>query len=149
SLEAGVLYRMIFHLHGETFVALLRRNPFGHSPRFEHVIYFQTQIVMQTPRSMLLDDKHRPSPLPADGITGRLSRAGEVSLGFVTRQTHGNLRFTIYDLRFTHPRFCFFCILHSTFCITVLTLLSFDGIWPREHAAYFFVRMVWPLRSSS
>ena len=59
TLELGVLERVIFGLNREAFIARIHRRAFRDGPGLHHAIYFQTEIVMQAPRVMLLNDELR------------------------------------------------------------------------------------------
>ena len=45
---------MIFRLYGQTFVSRVARRSLGHSPGFQCAIDFQTKVIVQTARRMLL-----------------------------------------------------------------------------------------------
>src|ERR1700693_6609193 len=72
TLELGVLERMIFRLNSEAFIARVHRRAFGDGPGLQYAVDFQTEIVMQAPRVMLLNDELRTAMgwAPAGGLRG-------------------------------------------------------------------------------
>ena len=59
SFEVFVFDRMIFHFHCEMFFTSFPGQPFGQRPRFQHALHLEAEIVMQTARSVFLNDKTR------------------------------------------------------------------------------------------
>ena len=90
SLERGVFNRMILDFNGEMFFALSPRQTFRHRPRFQDAIHLETEIVMQSPGVMLLDDKARRA---FDFFRQRLAtfwlgRFAKIAFRFVSLQAH-------------------------------------------------------------
>src|SRR5262245_17562059 len=56
AFELVVLDRVVFHLYGKALLARHHAWPAGHRPAFHHAVEFETQIVMQAPCRVLLDD---------------------------------------------------------------------------------------------
>src|SRR5579872_93427 len=82
SFKRAVIERMILDVHCEPLVAGIERRSFGHGPRRKYAFCFQTKIVMQSRRAMLLHDEcERPRAL-AHGA-GRFRRRFEVALSLV------------------------------------------------------------------
>ena len=63
-----------------------------HCPGFEHAIQLETQIVVQSGRSMLLDDETAPICGDDRSLTTRLRRFGEVALCLIGRKLHPRSR---------------------------------------------------------
>ena len=59
SFEVFIFDRMIFHFHCEMFFTSFPRQPFRQRPRFQHALHLEAEIVMQTARSVFLNDKTR------------------------------------------------------------------------------------------
>ncbi len=57
SFPLKILHRMIFGLHGETFLAGHEAWPAGYGPAFENAVELESQIEVQTPRVVFLNDK--------------------------------------------------------------------------------------------
>ena len=47
AFEAALVYRMVFHHHGELLVGRPELRAFGYVPAFEYVFQLQPEIVMQ------------------------------------------------------------------------------------------------------
>ena len=45
---------MILHLHGEALVGWIEGRALGNSPRFQHAIHFQAEVIVKAGCSMLL-----------------------------------------------------------------------------------------------
>src|SRR5208282_2240650 len=61
AVETSVLERMVFGLHRQPFVGRIERRAFWNGPRFQDPVDLETEIVVQPPGVMFLDDK----PVPA------------------------------------------------------------------------------------
>src|SRR5262245_62510188 len=56
TFELVVLDRVVFHLYGKALLTRNQARPAGHRPAFHHAVEFETQIVMQAPCRVLLDN---------------------------------------------------------------------------------------------
>src|SRR5690242_8194383 len=71
-LELAVIERMILDVNGEPPLLRVEARPFRHRPALQHAVQFETEIVVQAPRRVLLDDEGQPGlPSPPDSA-GRL-----------------------------------------------------------------------------
>jgi len=68
------------------FVCWIQRWAARHRPRLEHTIQFKTQVVVQTSRRMLLNDKTAPTCGNDQSFASWLSRFGEVPLPPIARK---------------------------------------------------------------
>ena len=72
-LEFGVLERVGFHVHGETFVGRVGRGPLGHRPRLQSAVHLEPKVPMQGAGMVLLHDE-QPGATglahPAEGLRG-------------------------------------------------------------------------------
>src|SRR5262249_20145085 len=83
TFEIAVLQRMVFDLDRQTLVRWIERGPFGHRPGLEDAAVLEPQIIVQTARRVLLDDKAGVFG-PADlGPAAGLRRLCEIALGLV------------------------------------------------------------------
>src|SRR5207248_11071828 len=89
AFEVLVFDRMIFHFHGEMFFASLPRKSFWQRPRFKHAFHLQTEIVVQTARSVFLNDETRRAfDFFGSRFPCRLSCLLKVAFAFVFGQSH-------------------------------------------------------------
>ncbi len=82
-LEITVVERVILDLDGQAFLRRVQGGPSRHRPRFEDPVELESQIVVQAPRGVLLDDeaqvRRTGDTLLAAGFRG----LGEIPLGSV------------------------------------------------------------------
>ena len=89
ALEAAIVERMVLGRDGQPLLAGDQARPLRHRPALQHAVELQPEVVVQAPRSMLLDDvgvaRRRRR------LARRLGRLGEVALGVVgvERLGHG------------------------------------------------------------
>ncbi len=57
--EAAVLERMVFHPRGQMPVLGIEGRPFGHGPGQEDAVEFESEVVVQPARGVLLDDERK------------------------------------------------------------------------------------------
>ena len=57
ALEAAVVQRMVFGLHGQALVGGIERRPLGHGPGYQHAADFEAKVIVQAPRGVLLHDE--------------------------------------------------------------------------------------------
>jgi hypothetical protein len=60
-LEVGVFDRVIFDKDSQPFLSRTDRRTLWDSPAFKHVAHLQAEVVVETPRRVLLDDKETAS----------------------------------------------------------------------------------------
>jgi hypothetical protein len=71
--------------------AVLVRRPVRDRPRLQDAVDFETEVVVQSPRGVLLDDE-REQPVAGLPLTGRgLSGARKVALGAVFVERRGDV----------------------------------------------------------
>ncbi|HEX2768129.1 MAG TPA: hypothetical protein VHN12_02505 [Geobacteraceae bacterium] len=61
ALEGEVVQRMVFGLYGQTLVVWVQRWAFGHGPAFQDAVHFQSQVEVQTPGMVLMDNEAMPA----------------------------------------------------------------------------------------
>ena len=86
AFEIEIRNRVIFHLHGQTFVPRIERRPFGHRPRFQHAFHLQAEIVVQPARAMPLH--HKPVSTFFLNLGRRFRSVGKAPLTFVFFESH-------------------------------------------------------------
>ena len=84
AFKIAVIEWVVFDFHGESLVARIKRRAFGYSPGFEHASQFEPQVVMQTPRRVLLYDEAQSVRTRRRLRPARLSALGEVALGSIS-----------------------------------------------------------------
>ncbi len=89
AFEIEVGDGMIFDLHGEALVGGIERRTFRNSPRLQHAVHFQAEIVMQAGCAVLLDDEATLSGLAQ--FRRRLRCLLEISFSFVFFERHAHL----------------------------------------------------------
>src|SRR5690606_33125720 len=86
ALEAGVVQRMGFHVHGQALVLGVQAWALGHRPALQGAVQFQAEVVVQTAGVVLLDDETQGATLAAALAYRRFIRLGgdaEVALATV------------------------------------------------------------------
>jgi hypothetical protein len=78
ALEAGIVERVVFDVDGERPLPRLERNALRHRPARERAVALESEVVMEPPRVVALDDEDRLLPsflrLP-EGLRGLLGVA--------------------------------------------------------------------------
>src|SRR5436190_18102647 len=94
SFEVFVFDRMIFDFHCEMFFTSFPRQAFGQRPRFQHALHLEAEIVMQTARSVFLNDKTRRAfDFRRQRLAScRLSSLLEVAFPLVFFERHSSLQ---------------------------------------------------------
>src|SRR5437660_1068744 len=59
SFEIRIVKRVVLDFYREAAVASAGGNTLWHGPGFEHAFHFQTKVIMQSGRVMLLHNKER------------------------------------------------------------------------------------------
>ena len=93
AFEGGVIERMVLDLDRQSFLAKLQRWTFRNRPGLEYPVQFESKIVVQPARCVLLhDEQQRPAAL--DDLRSRFGRAceGALLLVFFQRTFHGSRR---------------------------------------------------------
>ena len=72
ALELGVLEGVILDLHGQALDLRTDRRALRDGPALEHPVHLQTEVVVEPPGGMLLDDEEAPRPRPPapEGLRG-------------------------------------------------------------------------------
>ena len=86
AFEIEVGNRMILHLHGEALVGWIERRTFGNSPRFQHAIHFQAEVIVKAGCSMLLHDE--AMTFFRRDFTGRFRGAVELAFALIFFESH-------------------------------------------------------------
>ena len=60
AFEIAIVQRVILDLDSEAFIGGIERGAARYGPGFEDTVQLQAQVVMQSPRSVFLDDKAPP-----------------------------------------------------------------------------------------
>ena len=88
AFEAGVVQRVIFHVHGQAAIASLQRWSFGHCPGAQYPFHLQAEIIVQIARGVLLN--HEQPLLLGVVRCGNFGRRlwclGKIALCFVCGQ---------------------------------------------------------------
>jgi hypothetical protein len=82
---------MILHHYGKSLVGHVIRWPLWDGPGAQYAIHFESEIEVQPPRRMLVDDEQPALFLPGDGRPGarRLGRTLQRPLGAVRGERIG------------------------------------------------------------
>jgi len=90
ALKAAVLQRMVLNVHRQPLRGGVKRRPFGDGPAFQNAIEFQTKVVVQMRRGMLLDNE-RQLLVVGDSPAPRFRRDAEIPLASVFGESHGGV----------------------------------------------------------
>src|SRR6266702_886343 len=106
AFEIAIVERMVLDLDRQPLVAWIERRPLRHRPGLEDAVEFEPEIVMQTGRIMLLDDKapllRRRHPSFAGGLR-RLFEIAFLSIGGELSQ-HDRTRFCLRRLSLSRQK---------------------------------------------
>src|SRR5262245_19514682 len=90
AFERAVIERMVLDMDGEALLSGIEARPFGDCPALQDAVELEAEIVMQPPRSMLLNDKGEPgvglSARPSG--SGRLRRLPKIAFASVFLESH-------------------------------------------------------------
>jgi hypothetical protein len=101
ALESRVLERVVLDVYGEVLRPRLRRHPLRHRPAREHAVALETEVVVEPPCIVPLDDEDRRLPPRAAPAVGeRLGRRLRIALGPVGTE----LRFLLHRFSSTFPQ---------------------------------------------
>jgi hypothetical protein len=77
AFEVRVLDGVILHVHGQPLFLRVHRRALGHRPALQDAVHLEPEVVVKTPRGMLLDDEALAGGEPA--ASEGLRRAVRVS----------------------------------------------------------------------
>src|SRR5690606_33165720 len=89
ALEAGVVQRMVLHLHRHALDRRVEAGPLGHRPGLEGIAHLQAEVVVPPAGVMELHDEDRARQLPTRLARLRFARLVEPPLAAVLGQAHG------------------------------------------------------------
>ena len=77
---------MILHLHGEALVGWIEGRTLGNSPRFQHAIHFQAEVIVKAGCSMLLH--YEAMTFFSRNFAGWFRGAVELAFAFIFFESH-------------------------------------------------------------
>jgi hypothetical protein len=83
AFEIPVVERMVLDLHRQSLVAGIAGRTFGDSPGFEYPVELEPQVIVQTGRSVLLDDEARILGAFDRSLSAWLQGLFEIAFGLV------------------------------------------------------------------
>ena len=78
ALEAGVVQRVVFHMHRHALVGGVEARPLGHGPALQRAVELEAEVVVQAARMVLLHDEVQCAAL-LGGAPLRLGRGAEIA----------------------------------------------------------------------
>jgi len=84
---------VILDFDSQAFLLGIERGSARDSPRLQHTVDLQSEIIVKPCRIVLLDDEAGVFSLGKRGVASRLRRAGEASLGAVIGEAALLVRF--------------------------------------------------------
>src|SRR5215471_2399737 len=89
ALELSILERMILDVHRQALVVGIEARSLRHCPAQQHAIELETEVVVHTPRGVLLNDEAERAGAPLLHLPARLRCHPEVALLPITLESHG------------------------------------------------------------
>jgi hypothetical protein len=83
---------MILGLHCETLIGGIEGRSFRHGPGKHHAVVFQSKVIVETTRAMLLHHELQPLPLNASELAGGFGGYAEAPLAMYSANLPNWLR---------------------------------------------------------
>ena len=90
ALEARVIERVVFHMHGQAFLSRIQAGSLRDCPALQRAVQFQPKIVVQTARGVFLYDELKSAAM-SDRLSPRFGGLFEIALLPILPKTHGFL----------------------------------------------------------